>query len=67
MKKHFLGQEKSWILGKMAEIMEKSWNFIFGQNIRAVSKLETLDPCHQAKICPKKPGFLAILVMENLN
>ena len=26
---HFPGLEKSWILGKMVEVMEKSWNFCF--------------------------------------
>ena len=37
LKIHFPGLEKSWILGKMAEVMEKSWNFIFlVQRFRAV-------------------------------
>ena len=29
LKMHFPGLEKSWILGKMVEVMEESWNFIF--------------------------------------
>ena len=29
LKMHFPDLEKPWISGKMAEVMEKSWNFIF--------------------------------------
>ena len=37
LKIHFPGLEKSWILGKMAKVMEKSWNLIFfGTRFRAV-------------------------------
>ena len=37
LKMHFPGREKSWILGKMAEVMEKSWKSIYlDQVYRAV-------------------------------
>ena len=41
LKMHFPGLKKSWILGKMAEVMEKLWNFIsLVQRFCAVWKLE---------------------------
>ena len=37
LKMHFPDLEKLWISGKIAEVMEKSWNFIFlVQKFRAV-------------------------------
>ena len=60
---YFPGLEKLWILGKMDEVMEKSWNFIFlVQRFRAV-KWKNF-PSHQAKICPQKAGFSAFLSYE---
>ena len=52
---HFPGLEKLWILGKMAEVIEKSWNLIF------LSNYWKHCPCHRAKIYLKKAGFSPIL------
>ena len=40
LKMHFPGLEKSWLLGKMAEVMEKSCNFVFfSPNISSCLKI----------------------------
>ena len=58
-------------LGKMAEVMEKLWNFVFGPAFFVLFENCTHSPCHRAKMCPGKAGFSAFhshgkleLVME---
>ena len=58
---HFPGLEKLWILGEMADVMEKSWNFVFWSNYFVLFENWKHSPCHQAKICPQKSGFSALL------
>ena len=42
LKMDFPGLEKSWILGNITEVMEKSWNFIFlSKYFLLFEKLET--------------------------
>ena len=38
---HFPGLEKSWILEKVGDVMEKSWNFIFWSKYFVQLKTET--------------------------
>ena len=58
LRKHFPDLEKSWILGKMAEVMEfHFWprSFVLFANWKHF-------PCHRAKICPnEKAEFSAFL------
>ena len=58
---YFPGMEKSWILGKMAEVMEKSWNFIFWSKDFVLFENWKNSPSHRAKIYPQKAGFSACL------
>ena len=58
---HFSGLEKSWNLGKMAKVMQKSWNFIFWPKYIALFENKEHSACHGTKICPKKAGFSAFL------
>ena len=58
---HLPGLEKSWILGKMAEVMEKSWNFIFWSKDFVLFETWKNFPSHRAKICPQNAGFSAFL------
>ena len=53
--------EKLWILGKMAEVMEKSWNFISLSKYFVLFENWKHSPSHQARIYPKKAGFSAFL------
>ena len=53
----FPGLEKSWILGKMAEFMEKSWDLIFWFKDFVLFENWKNCPCHRAKTCPKRLGF----------
>ena len=64
---HLPGLEKSWILGKMAEVMEKLWNFIFWSNYFVLFENWRHSLYHGEKYAQKRPGFQHFLVMENLN
>ena len=58
LKMHFQGLEKSWILGKMAEVMEKSQNFIFfGPKIFCCLKTGKILPVTEQNCAPKRLGF----------
>ena len=59
--------EKSWILEIMAEVMEKSWIFIFWTKYFVLFENWKHSSCHSAKTCPKKLDYQHFLVMENLN
>ena len=68
---HFPGLEKSWILGKISEVMEKSWNFIFWSKYFVLFENWEHRPCHREKIFSQKARFSAFrsrgkfkLVME---
>ena len=56
LKKHFPGVEKSQILGKLATVMEKSWNFIFGPNISCCMKTGNILSVIEQKYAPKGHG-----------
>ena len=65
LKMHFPGLEKSWMLGKMAVVMEESCNFIFWSKYSMLFENWKHSPCHCAKICPPKGWVFSIfLVME---
>ena len=55
----FFRPGKVMVLGKMAEVMEKSWNFIFWSKYFMLFEKWKHFPCHTAKICPRKAGFSA--------
>ena len=58
----FPGLEKSWTLRKMAEVMEKSQNFIFWSKYLMMLKTENILLVIKQKInVPKKAGFSAYL------
>ena len=51
---HFPGLEKSWILGKMAKVMEKSSNYIFWpKDFVLFSKLENFTLSLSKTMPPK--------------
>ena len=58
LKMHFTDLEKSWISGKMADVMEKSWNFGFfwSKDFLLFENLKT-TPCHLAKTFPQNAEF----------
>ena len=58
---HFPALAKSWILGTLAEVMEKSWNFSLLSKYLVLLENWKHSPCHRANICPKKAGFSAFL------
>ena len=55
---HFPGLVKLMILGEMAKIKEKLWNFVFWTKYFMLFEHAPLD---KAKLCPKKAGFSAFL------
>ena len=61
LKMHFLDLEISWILGEMAEVMEKSWNLIFWSKYFVLIENWKHSPCYQAEMYPQKAGFSAFL------
>ena len=67
LKMDFPDLEKSLILRIMAEIVEKSWNFIFGPTISCYLKTGSILLVIGQKDAPKRLGFQQFLVMENLN
>ena len=56
--------EKLWIFGKMAEVMEKSWNFISLSKYFVLFENWKHSPSLQTRIYPKRLGFQHFLVME---
>ena len=54
-------------LGKMAEVMEKLWNFVFGPAISCCLKIAHIRLVIEQRCAPKRPGFQHFIVMENLN
>ena len=58
LKIHFPGLEKSWILGKMAEVMEKLRNFVFLVHDFVLFENWKTSPSHRAKMYPKRLDFL---------
>ena len=50
---HFPGLEKSWNLGKMAKVMEKSRELIFWPKYIALFENWEHSACHGTKIFPK--------------
>ena len=58
---HFPGLEKSWILGKLADVMETSWNFIFWSKYFMLFENWKHSFCHRAKICTKKENMEKLL------
>ena len=66
LKMHFPGLKKSWILGKMAEVLEKSWNFFIWFKYYFVPFENWKHAlCSRVKICPKRLGSQHFLVIEN--
>ena len=64
---HFPGQEKSWFLGKMAKVIERShFTFSFGPNISSCLKTGSILFVIEQKYAPKRLGFQHFLVMESL-
>ena len=53
---HFPGLEKSGVLGKVAEVMEKLRNFVFWSKYFVLFENWKHSPCQQANICPQKAG-----------
>ena len=59
---HFPGLQKSCILGKIDEVMEKSWNFNFWSNILCCLKTgNILLSFFKQNYTPKETGFAAFL------
>ena len=61
---YFPGLEKSLILGKVAEVMEKTCNFIFWSKYSVLFEIWKVIG---QKYSPKRLGLQHFLVMENLN
>ena len=56
----FQAWKSPWIFGKMAEVIEKSWNFIFlVPRFCAVENWKN-SPSRRAKICPQKGWVFSI-------
>ena len=64
---HFSGLEKSWILGKMADVMKSREMSFFGRSISCCLKTENIFFAIEQKYAPRMLGFQQFLVMENVN
>ena len=60
----FAGLEKSWILEKIAEVMEESWNYIFWSKDLVLFENWKIVLVVEQKYAPKSLGFHHFLVME---